>query len=71
MPVHGKGVPEPRGLQLWVDLPKQVRPFMLLCAHIINERVTVQDGGRHIRVLITATSIIIFEIGTILSRTRP
>ena len=25
MPVHAPGVPEPRGLQLWVDLPKQVR----------------------------------------------
>lgn len=24
MPVHGPGQPEPRGLQLWVDLPKQV-----------------------------------------------
>jgi hypothetical protein len=34
MPVHGKGVPEPRGLQLWVDLPKEVRPLILLCARI-------------------------------------
>ncbi|EGN93236.1 hypothetical protein SERLA73DRAFT_189736 [Serpula lacrymans var. lacrymans S7.3] len=25
MPVHGTGVPEPRGLQLWVDLPKQFK----------------------------------------------
>lgn len=25
MPVHGKNVPEPRGLQLWVDLPKDVK----------------------------------------------
>lgn len=24
MPVHENGAPEPRGLQLWVDLPKQV-----------------------------------------------
>jgi hypothetical protein len=24
MPVHAPGVPEPRGLQLWIDLPKQV-----------------------------------------------
>ena len=24
MPVHEEGAPEPRGLQLWVDLPKQV-----------------------------------------------
>lgn len=25
MPVQGKGVPEPRGLQLWVDLPKEFK----------------------------------------------
>ncbi|KAF9532934.1 RmlC-like cupin domain-containing protein [Crepidotus variabilis] len=25
MPVHADGVPEPRGLQLWVDLPKQYK----------------------------------------------
>ncbi|KAL4074479.1 RmlC-like cupin domain-containing protein [Scleroderma yunnanense] len=25
MPVHAPGVPEPRGLQLWVDLPKQFK----------------------------------------------
>lgn len=24
MPVHAKGQPDPRGLQLWVDLPKKV-----------------------------------------------
>jgi hypothetical protein len=29
MPVHGKGVPEPRGLQLWVDLPKEVRSLII------------------------------------------
>lgn len=28
MPVHEEGAPEPRGLQLWVDLPKQVRRFL-------------------------------------------
>lgn len=27
MPVHEEGAPEPRGLQLWVDLPKQVCIF--------------------------------------------
>jgi hypothetical protein len=27
MPVHAEGVPDPKGLQLWVDLPKQVRCF--------------------------------------------
>lgn len=31
MPVHAKGSPDPRGLQLWVDLPKQVRQFMHDC----------------------------------------
>ena len=25
MPVHEPGKPEPRGLQLWVDLPKQYK----------------------------------------------
>ena len=25
MPVHEEGKPNPVGLQLWVDLPKQVR----------------------------------------------
>lgn len=24
MPVHAENTPDPRGLQLWVDLPKQV-----------------------------------------------
>lgn len=24
MPVHAEGQPDPRGLQLWVDLPKKV-----------------------------------------------
>lgn len=27
MPIHVPGSPDPRGLQLWVDLPKQVRFF--------------------------------------------
>lgn len=25
MPVSGDGIPEPRGLQLWIDLPKQYK----------------------------------------------
>ena len=25
MPVSGDGIPEPRGMQLWVDLPKQFK----------------------------------------------
>jgi redox-sensitive bicupin YhaK (pirin superfamily) len=31
MPVHAKGFPDPRGLQLWVDLPKQVRQSIYNC----------------------------------------
>jgi quercetin 2,3-dioxygenase len=29
MPLHAPGVPEPRGMQLWVDLPKQYK--MVVC----------------------------------------
>lgn len=29
MPVHAKGQPDPRGLQLWVDLPKKVDGIFL------------------------------------------
>jgi len=29
MPVHAKGKPDPRGLQLWIDLPKQVGFFLV------------------------------------------
>ncbi len=25
MPVSGDGIPDPRGLQLWIDLPKQYK----------------------------------------------
>ena len=25
MPVSGEGIPDPRGLQLWIDLPKQYK----------------------------------------------
>jgi len=25
MPVHGKGIPDPKGLQLWIDLPKEYK----------------------------------------------
>jgi len=28
MPVHATGSPDPRGFQLWVDLPKKVRPSL-------------------------------------------
>lgn len=34
MPVHAEGRPDPRGLQLWVDLPKEVR-------------ITSYDRGAH------------------------
>lgn len=30
MPVHVPGSPDPRGLQLWVDLPKQVHLFSVI-----------------------------------------
>lgn len=33
MPVHTDGAPDPRGLQLWVDLPKEVRRSVNLTAH--------------------------------------
>jgi len=58
MPVHAPGVPEPRGLQLWVDLPKQVRScedgcirtsLILQSADELCGNVcffTVQDGGK-------------------------
>lgn len=34
MPVHAPGQPEPRGLQLWVDLPKEVLVWLM---HLVNE----------------------------------
>ncbi len=45
MPVHAKGTPDPRGLQLWVDLPKQVGYFSAVTAFRADVRRTVQDGG--------------------------
>lgn len=33
MPVHTDGAPDPRGLQLWVDLPKEVRILVFATAH--------------------------------------
>lgn len=52
MPVHGKNVPEPRGMQLWVDLPKDVSPMpMLLCDNTTDERATGQDDGKSSRAL--------------------
>lgn len=31
MPVHAEGQPDPRGLQLWVDLPKKVACHSVCC----------------------------------------
>lgn len=45
MPVHAKGKPDPRGLQLWVDLPKQVCISAALVAVSTDVRSIVQDGG--------------------------
>lgn len=39
MPVHVDGAPDPRGLQLWVDLPKKVRPH--------HPQVWVTDSSEH------------------------
>jgi hypothetical protein len=33
MPVHEVGKPNPVGLQLWVDLPKEVRTIL---SHLLN-----------------------------------
>jgi hypothetical protein len=47
MPVHAPGQPDPRGLQLWVDLPKQVE-WCSGNVHVPTERrldTLVQDGG--------------------------
>ena len=32
MPVHDPGMPDPRGLQLWIDLPKEFK--MVVCLHL-------------------------------------
>ena len=34
MPVHTKGSPDPIGLQLWVDLPKEVSLLHILFLHL-------------------------------------
>ena len=36
MPVHAAGSPDPRGLQLWVDLPKQVLVHLKNINMIVN-----------------------------------
>jgi redox-sensitive bicupin YhaK (pirin superfamily) len=38
MPIHVPGSPDPRGLQLWVDLPKQV--------HLKKWNMTEEDPNR-------------------------
>jgi redox-sensitive bicupin YhaK (pirin superfamily) len=37
MPVHTKGAPDPRGLQLWVDLPKQFK--MVVCSFNVTHNI--------------------------------
>lgn len=44
MPVHVPGSPDPRGLQLWVDLPKKVYN-MIVKIGIADRQSIVQDGG--------------------------
>ena len=37
MPVHEEGKPDPLGLQLWVDLPKQVGSFIRLRLTVLKD----------------------------------
>jgi hypothetical protein len=46
MPVHEEGKPNPSGLQLWIDLPKQVRS----CSCLVDVRLSqelVQDDRKY------------------------
>jgi len=56
MPVHAEGVPEPRGLQLWVDLPKEykmVEPSYqeLGPTEIPSAYPNGPDGGVQVRII--------------------
>ncbi|KAJ8594308.1 hypothetical protein M405DRAFT_784754 [Rhizopogon salebrosus TDB-379] len=56
MPVHGKGVPEPRGLQLWVDLPKEFKMVEPSYQELSPEAIPTaqpegKDGGIDIKVI--------------------
>lgn len=56
MPVHGKNVPEPRGLQLWVDLPKNVKMTEPSYQELDPEAIPVaypegKDGNISIKVI--------------------
>lgn len=44
MPVHAPGVAEPRGLQLWVDLPKEVRSRPCGPPQFLIHIFSVQNG---------------------------
>ncbi|OAX44600.1 hypothetical protein K503DRAFT_678410 [Rhizopogon vinicolor AM-OR11-026] len=56
MPVHGQGVPEPRGLQLWVDLPKEFKMVEPSYQELSPEAIPTaypegKDGGIDIKVI--------------------
>ncbi|KAG1756835.1 RmlC-like cupin domain-containing protein [Suillus paluster] len=56
MPVQGKGVPEPRGLQLWVDLPKEFKMVEPSYQELGPESIPTaypegEDGGISIKVI--------------------
>lgn len=73
MPVHKDGAPDPRGLQLWIDLPKEVRHHL---TYVTDGRVLicvsplVQNGGmypapaHHLDMYLTLTCIGSFVPGT-------
>lgn len=44
MPVHTKGQTDPRGLQLWVDLPKKVSKNDPVSKRRLTDVIAVQDG---------------------------
>jgi hypothetical protein len=63
MPVHAEGAPDPRGLQLWVDLPKEVCTssfFSVIKSHQIFG--TVQDGGMYIIVAVALSLLMCFAL---------
>ncbi|KZS99288.1 hypothetical protein SISNIDRAFT_448177 [Sistotremastrum niveocremeum HHB9708] len=56
MPVQGPGIPEPRGLQLWVDLPKQYKMVEPSYQELEPENIpsawpSGQDGGVEVKVI--------------------
>ncbi|KAG5654515.1 hypothetical protein H0H81_001156 [Sphagnurus paluster] len=56
MPIHAEGTPEPRGLQLWVDLPKQFKMVDPSYQELAPHQIPIaypegQDGGVKIKVI--------------------